>query len=136
MIEVLACHTAMTRMLEGHFDHRRSPDLSVPLLSLPGNLRQLIAQTAHAIRVHLQGQLTDDIRTRVDQLAEADGPWRLSVVTERYSQLPGVAGWTRCLRTPHLEVEMADGARFEMVSLLSSLRVGRLAGPDPSAFRG
>ena len=133
MIEVLACHTAMTRMLDGHFDHRGGPDLSVPLMALPGNLRQLIALTAHAIQAHLQDLVPEEVQTRISQLADADGSWRLSVVAERYVQGDSPS-WGRCNRTPHLEVEMPDGARFEMVSLLSSLRVGRLAGPDPSLF--
>ena len=134
MIEVLACHTAMTRMLDGHFDHRGAPDLSMPLMALPGNLRQLIALTAHAIQAHLQDQIPEEVVVRVKQLADPDGSWRLSVVAERYIHGGGMPGWNRCTRTPHLEIEMPDGARFEMVSLLSSLRVGRLAGPDPSPF--
>ena len=128
MVELLACQSAMTRLIEAAgIETRSSLSSSAAILAaLPGNVRLLVADAARAIRAHLGEAAQGESLRRLLELERVDAGWRLAVVTERYTQLRGAPGWRCASDAPYLEIEMRDGARFEMAALLSALRVGRL----------
>jgi hypothetical protein len=126
MAGLFACHVSVAKMIEGQADPRLSTsDFAYALLAIPADLRDLVAQAAAAIESHLGDRLQADARHRISQLVKRDGQWQLVIVAERYVQAAR-SGWKPATALPSIEVEMADGARFELLTLLSALRVGRM----------